>query len=67
MTEEFNLNNNILAIVTLKDNKEKISGGVPIFFAENKEEMEHISMLLARLTLAMVHDLGNGIKVIIRH
>ncbi|MFW6389953.1 MAG: capping complex subunit for YIEGIA [Halanaerobiales bacterium] len=57
----------ILAIITLFDKKEKVAGGAPIFYADNKQEMEEISMLLARLTLGMVHDLGNGINIIIKH
>lgn len=37
------------------------------FFADNEEEVEELSSLLARITLAMVHDLENGIKIIVRH
>ncbi|NLM97111.1 MAG: hypothetical protein GX175_05820 [Halanaerobiaceae bacterium] len=58
---------NILAIITTEINRNKVSGGVPIFITESIKEMEEVSSLLARLTLGMVHDLGNGIKVIIRH
>ena len=59
---------NIMAVITLDKYKDKISGGgVPFFFAENKEELERTSVLLARLTLGMVHDLENGVKIIIKH
>jgi len=57
----------ILAIITIKANRNKVGGGVPIFITENKEEMEKVSSLIARLTLGMVHDLENGVKVVIRH
>lgn len=59
---------NIMAVISLQNNKEKVGGGgVPFFFAEDKKEMEEISTLLARLTLGMIHDLGNGIRIIIKH
>ncbi|ACL69805.1 capping complex subunit for YIEGIA [Halothermothrix orenii] len=67
MGEDVNLSNNILAVITTKDKREMVSGGAPIFITEDKEEMENVSMLIARLTLGMVHDLGNGVKIIIRH
>ncbi len=67
MGEENSINNSILAVIVLKEESYKIGGGAPIFFVEDKEEMEEVSMLLARLTLGMVHDLGNGVKIIIKH
>ncbi|MFW6269785.1 MAG: capping complex subunit for YIEGIA [Bacillota bacterium] len=57
----------ILAIITLKGNEYKVGGGVPIFFVDNEEEQDEISMLLARLLMGMVHDLGNDVNIIIRH
>lgn len=57
----------ILAIITNETNRDKVGGGIPIFITESKEEMEKVSSLLARLTLGMVHDLENGVKVVIRH
>ncbi len=58
---------NILAIITRKENHNKVAGGTPIFFTDDEEEMERVSSLLARLTLGMVHDLENGVKIIIKH
>lgn len=65
--EQFSNNNSILAVIVPKENKEKVAGGVPIFYTEDERELEEISMLLARLTLGMVHDLGNGVKIIMKH
>ena len=66
--ENTTLTNNIIAIITNKENIDKVGGGgAPIFYTDNNEELEQVSMLLARLTLGMVHDLGNGIRVIIKH
>ncbi|MFW5855902.1 MAG: capping complex subunit for YIEGIA [Halanaerobiaceae bacterium] len=62
-----NVEDKIIAIVALKKDSSKVDGGVPMFFVEDREKLEEISMLLARITLGMVHDLGNGVKVIIRH
>ncbi|MFW6238325.1 MAG: capping complex subunit for YIEGIA [Halanaerobiales bacterium] len=68
MANEIDINNRIIAVVTEIENKEKVNGGgVPFFFTENEDETEEISMLLARVTLGMVHDLGNGVKVVIKH
>jgi hypothetical protein len=55
----------LLAVVTTQ--KEKVyGGGVPIFLAKDKKEMESISLLMSRLFKAMAHDLENGVWVIYR-
>lgn len=64
---ETSLNNYVLALLTTRENKEKFAGGAPHFIVEDEEELEQVGMLLARLTLGMVHDLGNGVRVIIKH
>ncbi len=61
------MEDNILAIITRKENYKKVAGGTPIFFTDDEEELERVSTLLARLTLGMVHDLENGVKIIIKH
>lgn len=56
----------ILAIVT--SNPDKVSGGgCPVFLAQNQEEMEKTSLLLARILGGMVHDLENDVFIIVRH
>ena len=67
MSNKISETNKILAIVTYKKNKNKVAGGAPIFFVNNEKELENRSMLLARITLGMVHDIGDSIKVIISH
>jgi hypothetical protein len=59
--------NSITAIIVLREKSNNVAGGAPIFIVENQEELEKTSSLLARLTLGMVHDLGNGINIIIKH
>lgn len=62
------INNYILAIITTKKNKNKVdSGATPVFYADNKEELEYIAQLISRLTISMVHDLGNGVYILIKH
>lgn len=56
----------ILAIVTT--NKDVVEGGsVPVFYAKNREEMEHIALMISKVTLAMIHDLENDCFVIVKH
>ncbi|WP_408955932.1 capping complex subunit for YIEGIA [Natroniella sp. ANB-PHB2] len=58
----------LTAFVMKKEDKEKVdSGGVPVLYASDDEELEYLSMLMARLTDTMVHDLGNGIYILINH
>ena len=63
---EIQLTKQIIAIVTL--DKEKVyAGSAPIFVAENEEEQQRIAMYITRITFGMVHDLGNGVLIIVRH
>ncbi len=64
---DININNEILAVVTLKENAVKVAGGAPIFLVEDEKELKEITMLLARITLGMVHDLKNGVYILVRH
>ena len=59
---------NILAIITTKNMRDKVGGGIPIFYADTQEEMEEISSLLAwitwpwSMTWRMVSRLLSGIE-----
>jgi len=65
---EVSLTNNILSIVTLKSNKDKVEGGgAPVFYVEDEEELEYVAMLISRLTLSMAHNLGNGVYILVKH
>lgn len=58
--------NNIVAIVTM--NREKVeSGFAPVFYSENEDESEKIALILAKVTMGMVHNLENGVYVIVKH
>lgn len=56
----------ILAVIAIS--AEKVGkGGAPIFFAADEKEQETLSLLLARLLGGAVHDLQNGVQIVIRH
>lgn len=55
----------IEAIVTLR--KDLPGGGAPIFLCDSEEERERVSVLLSKILRGVVHDLENGVYVIVRH
>ena len=57
----------IIAIVATKDNKTAISGGRAVFWVDTAEQAQRKALLLARIFKAMVHDLEDGIYLIVRH
>lgn len=56
----------ILAIITTDESK-VMGGSVPVFLARDEEEKEKISLMLAKVTSGIIHDLRNGCYVIVRH
>lgn len=62
---EITISKFILAAVTL--DKELVAGGVPIFLARDEEERERISMYLGRSLEGVVHDLENGVYIVVKH
>lgn len=56
----------LLAIVTSK--RDAVGGGgTPIFYAKDEEEQARLALYLARIVDGMVHDLGNGVYIIVKH
>lgn len=55
----------ILAMVTT--DPDKVRGSAPLFLASNPEEQQRISLLLARILGGIVHDLENGVYIIVKH
>lgn len=56
----------ILAIVTIKPEKVQ-GGGCPVICADNEEELQRVSLLVARILGGLVHDLENGVYFICKH
>lgn len=55
----------ILAVVATDSTQ--VGGGAPIFFARNDEEKYELALLIAKILGAAVHDLQNGVLVIVQH
>lgn len=55
----------LMAVVTT--NKEAIGGDIPIFFATSSEEQQRVASTLSQVLKAMVHDMGNGVYIIVKH
>jgi hypothetical protein len=59
------INESILAIVSIKE--EIVAGGAPIFYAQDRQEQERLALFLSRILKAMVHDLENGVFILVKH
>ena len=53
------------AVFTYK--KDMVNGAVPIFKALNEREAEVIAEKLGKILQSVVHDLENGVYVIVKH
>ncbi|WIF94740.1 capping complex subunit for YIEGIA [Caminicella sporogenes] len=62
---DFGIKESIIAIITL--NKNVTSSTAPVFYVNNEDEQEKTALLIAKITLGMVHDLRNGVYVVVRH
>ncbi len=57
----------IVAVVTI--NKDMVSPGtlVPIFYAEDNERLDELSESIAKILNSVVHDIGLGTYIIVKH
>lgn len=55
----------LIAVVTVDDTY--VKGDIPIFFAKTETEQVKIAQTLAKVMKAMVHDLGSGVYIIVKH
>ncbi|NLX90999.1 MAG: hypothetical protein GXZ07_05350 [Firmicutes bacterium] len=56
----------ILAIITTEPGKVS-GGGAPVFISQTKEEQDKIATILARATEGVIHDLENGVYLLVKH
>ncbi len=57
----------ILAVVVMRQNADKVQGMNSIFVVESVEEQQRTALLLSRILKAMSHDLENGITILVQH
>jgi len=55
----------ILAVIA--QDSQLVFGGAPVFIASSQEEQEKIALYLSRILNGMIHDVGNGVLVIVNH
>ncbi|WP_186577815.1 capping complex subunit for YIEGIA [Aquibacillus kalidii] len=55
----------VLSVITT--NKDKISGGAPIFICDTKEEMDNVAANLEAILDGISHALSNEMYVIVKH
>ncbi|HHW74728.1 MAG TPA: hypothetical protein GX744_05675 [Firmicutes bacterium] len=56
----------ILAVITL-DPSLVSGGGAPVFVARDRIEQDRIATYMARITEGVVHDLENGVYILVKH
>lgn len=62
---DIGIKENIIALVSL--NRDVASASAPIFYVDSEEKQEETALLIAKITMGMVHDLRNGVYAVVRH
>lgn len=57
----------ILAVITISPELISDGGNAPVFIVASRQEQEKIALILGRILKGMVHDLENGVLIIVRH
>jgi len=63
------VNKIIIATVVLPESKDRVlAGGTgAVYLARDPEEQQRISMYLSRISEGVIHDLENGVLLIVKH
>ncbi len=56
----------ILAVITQEPDLVQ-GGGTPVFVAKDLPEQDRIATYLARITEGVVHDMENGVYILVKH
>lgn len=59
------LEKTILAVITT--DRRRVGGGVPIFYADHPDEVQVIGAHLEAILDAMVHELQEGLYIVVKH
>lgn len=62
---DIGIKESIVALVSL--NKNVTSASAPIFYVDSEEKQEETAILIAKITMGMVHDLRNGVYAVVKH
>ena len=57
--------NQVLAVITTA--RDRVGGSAPIFYVDDFSELEQVAVYLSRVFMAAIHDLGNGVHIIVKH
>lgn len=55
-----------MAVVTMHGDR-VCGGGAPVFLAKDEQELESMAAAIARVMAGMVHEVGEGILIIVKH
>ncbi len=55
----------ILAAVTI--NPDLVGGSIPVFYVSDEKEQQKISTYLGRILEGVVHDMENGVYIVVKH
>lgn len=66
MGKDVGINSYTLAVLTT-DKKMNVVGGCPIFYANNDDDLQQKAMLMAKCVDGIVHQISDGVLIVIRH
>ena len=68
MSDDVSLTGTVLAAIVVEEAKTKVAGGgATVFTVADQEEQEKIALILSRILKGSVHDLENGVYIVVRH
>ncbi|WP_028783047.1 capping complex subunit for YIEGIA [Thalassobacillus devorans] len=57
----------ILAAITTDQSRERVGGGMPIFYCDTREEMEKVAANLEAIIDGIAHALSKDLYIIVKH
>lgn len=66
MGNDIGINSYTMAVITTDKNM-NISGGCPLFYANDDDDMQNKALLVAKCMDGMVHQITEEILIVVRH
>ena len=66
MGKDVGINSYTLAVITTDKNM-TTSGGCPIFYASNDDELQNKAMLMAKCVDGIVRQISDGVLIVVKH